>query len=189
MSFADCLDSRRSTTGYALLVGGAPIAYFSKLQEAHALSTVDVKYIGFGLCTRAIVWAQNLLASLGFSQPGPTPLHGDNRGAILLTDHQSQHSRVRHVDLYWHWIRTKVRDGTILMRWIPTRNLIADVLTKGLDGPQHWILVHQLGMADDLLEGESWTQETRGSAGGHSEKDVDAQLGRADSSFHRVESS
>ena len=55
--------------------------------------------------------------------------------AIALDD--VHHSRTKHIDIKHHYIRGEVQKGVIVLKWVPTADQQADVLTKALCVPTH----------------------------------------------------
>ena len=61
----------------------------------------------------------------------------DNTGCISWSKNPGiDHQRAKHVDLKYHFIRSKVRDGTVKMVYCPTGEMMADILTKYLPAPR-----------------------------------------------------
>ena len=52
---------------------------------------------------------------------------------MLSNYHNTEHhSRMKHIDVMYHWLREKVEKGLLKLQFVPTDNMVADVLTKGL---------------------------------------------------------
>ena len=66
------------------------------------------------------------------SQAEPVTIYEDNQSAICIAWNPRSHNKTKHVDIKYHYIRDKVQDAAIEVRYCPTNNMIADVLTKGL---------------------------------------------------------
>jgi len=62
----------------------------------------------------------------------PTTLYCDNQAAIKLMIDDNYHSRTKHIDIHYHFIRQTVNDGTITLTYCPTDDMAADALTKPL---------------------------------------------------------
>jgi len=62
----------------------------------------------------------------------PITLHADNQSAISLSQNPEFHARTRHIDTAYHYQREKVENGVVKIVYIPTKNMIADGLTKPL---------------------------------------------------------
>ena len=144
--WAGNVDTRRSTSGYVFLMCGAAISWSSKLQTTPALSSTEAEYMA---CTRAAqeaIWLRQLLEQLKFKQTSPTCLLGDNQGAIALAKNPANHPRTKHIQLRYHFIRFAISDGHILLDYIPTSQMAADGLTKGLTGDKHHSFLRMLGL-------------------------------------------
>jgi hypothetical protein len=82
--WAGCLDSRRSTTGFTLMlpVNGASVAWKSKRQSVVAPSLAEAEFMAGSALVQEVIYACCLLENLGFSQPAPTFIYEDNRTCI-----------------------------------------------------------------------------------------------------------
>lgn len=54
----------------------------------------------------------------------------DNKSAICLASNQMYSKRTKHISIKYHFVREKVADGSIVLKYIPTDQMLADVLTK-----------------------------------------------------------
>jgi hypothetical protein len=59
----------------------------------------------------------------------------DSLSAMAMTENQRTHSRTKHIDVRWHWIREKVEENKLALHHVPGTELVADGLTKPLGGP------------------------------------------------------
>ena len=73
----------------------------------------------------------------------------DNQGAIALAKDNKFHSRTKHIDLRFHFIREAVQDEKIAVSYIPTDENVSDVLTKALARPKFQRFVEMLGLRDE----------------------------------------
>ena len=90
------------------------------------------EYVAASIGTQEAVWLRALLADLKFIQDAPTVIEEDNKGAIALSKYPKFHGRTKHVDIRYHFIRDKVESEEILLKYCPTNNMVANVLTKAL---------------------------------------------------------
>ena len=130
--WAGDLDDRHSTSGNLFIMAGATISWTSKKQATVALSTAEAEYIALNTATQEAIWLQRLLADLSDIQYKPTIIMGDNQGSIAIARNPVFHSRTKHIDIRHHFIREAIQDGVIDLRFCPTNEMIADVLTKPL---------------------------------------------------------
>ena len=59
-------------------------------------------------------------------------MHADNQGAIALAQNPISHSRAKHIDIRFHFIRERIERNEIKLQYISTRQMVADILTKAL---------------------------------------------------------
>ena len=61
------------------------------------------------------------------------PIFCDNTSAIAIIDNPSQYSRIKHIDIRYHFIREHVMKGTMELHFVPSEKQLADIFTKPLD--------------------------------------------------------
>jgi len=59
-------------------------------------------------------------------------VHADNQGAIALAQNPISHSRAKHIDIHFHFIRECIERNEIKLQYISTHQMVADILTKAL---------------------------------------------------------
>ena len=87
------------------------------------------------LVAKEAVWLNGLLEYLGIELRNPLITYGDNRGALALALNPNSHPRSKHVDIQYHFTRGLVQAGRITVKYLPTKLMIADALTKLI--PRH----------------------------------------------------
>ena len=73
---------------------------------------------------------------MNFKQKDATTLFEDSQGSIALAKNPKDHSRAKHVDIKYHFVRQAVEEKSIQLFYCPTENMLADILTKGLPKPR-----------------------------------------------------
>lgn len=141
--FAADLDNRRSTSGYVFTAGGSAISWRSKQQDLVTLSTMEAEYVGLTEAAKEMLWLQRLQSDIK-ERSGSTIymsksqiLHGDNQGSIQLASNPKYHARSKHINVKYHFLRDLVTTGAVVLNWIPTQTMTADVLTKPLSAVLH----------------------------------------------------
>ena len=71
-------------------------------------------------------------ADLNFTQEEPTVVQEDIQGAIAMSKNPKFHARTKHIDIKHNFIREKVENGELILKYCPTNDMIADLLTKAL---------------------------------------------------------
>ena len=136
--WAGDLDSRRSTTGYVVYAAGGPIAWQSKLQTTIAVSTMEAEYMAAFGAIQELIWTKGVMSELDFDYVGPMILHMDSQSAMALAKNPTHHKRSKHIDIKYHWLREHTyENGTVELVHCATGDMVADVMTKALDGPLH----------------------------------------------------
>ena len=143
--FAGCKIDRKSTTGTCQFLGNKLVSWFSKKQNSVSTSTAEAEYIAAGSCCAQILWMRNQLFDYGLSANN-IPIFCDNSSAIAITQNPVQHSRTKHIDIKYHFIREHVMNGTVELHFVPSEQQLADIFTKPLDESTFSRLVGELGM-------------------------------------------
>jgi hypothetical protein len=141
-----CKDTGRSTGAYLVMMGGGPVSWKSKLQPTVSQSTTEAEFIAGSEAGRELVWIRTLLGELGFGQHGSSLLCMDNQSALQVTKNPEHHGRMKNLDLKYFWIRDEVFRGRIQLLFVPTQDMLADILTKPLSRPLVDRFVRLLGL-------------------------------------------
>ncbi|KAL5754948.1 hypothetical protein ACOSP7_023168 [Xanthoceras sorbifolium] len=123
------VDIRKSTTGYVYTLGGTAVSWVSQLQKIVALSTTEAEYVVVTEASKEMVWLQSFLEELGKKQEDNV-LYCDSQSAIHLAKNPSFHSRTKHIQLRYHFIRSLLEDGILKLEKISGAQNPADMLTK-----------------------------------------------------------
>ena len=82
---------------------------------------------------KELLWLQQLCSELYINIKYPCKIQCDNKAAIQLGEKDIYHERTKHINICYHAIREKVKDGTMELAWIQTQQQIADIFTKPLN--------------------------------------------------------
>ena len=63
----------------------------------------------------------------------PTVVNEDHQTAINMSKNPQYHGRAKHISIIYHFVREQVNNNVIELNYCPTEDMIADMLTKGLD--------------------------------------------------------
>jgi hypothetical protein len=75
-------------------------------------------------------------------------IYADNQAAIKLAENPNSHDRSKHIDIRYHIIREALGNGSIILRYVPTNDMVADILTKGLPRDAHQRHTRTIGLID-----------------------------------------
>jgi len=131
-----------------MFLGNSLISWKSKKQAHISKSSTESKYRAMSTACSEIVWLHGLLAKLGFSQSGSTPLHADYTSAIQIAANPVYHERTKHIEVDCHSIREAVDTRVISLPHVSTNLQIVDVFTKAMTRQRHQFLVGKLILLD-----------------------------------------
>jgi hypothetical protein len=127
----------RSTSGSVIFLDGiGPINTKVELQSTTALSTCEAEYYAVGKTAQLVAENREKLAELNFVQSHPTVINEDNQSTIAVVNKATSGSKLRHVKLKHHYIKELIKDKDIVLVYCPTKEMIADILTKALPRDQ-----------------------------------------------------
>ena len=131
-NYANCVDTRRSISGYSFSLGSGLVSWSACKQKTVSTSSCELEYVAACEATKEAVWLRALLLALNHAQIRATLLHCDNNGALILSGDPSFHARVKHIDIKFHYIQERVAVNEIEVKYINTKDNLADAFTKAL---------------------------------------------------------
>ncbi|GJT92511.1 hypothetical protein Tco_1081356 [Tanacetum coccineum] len=128
------------------------VGWSSKRQKSTVISSTEVEYIALSGCCAQILWMRSQLTDYGFAF-NKIPLYCDNKSAIALCCNNVQHSRSKHIDVRFHFIKEQVENIVVKLYFVRPEYQLAGIFTKALAREMFEFLISQLGM-------KSMSQET-----------------------------
>lgn len=125
-------EDRKSITGMVCTIGGTAISWTSKKQGTVALSSTEAEYQAMTEAAKEAMWIRGFLKELGYQLKEPTRIYNDNTGAIALARDPVHHSRTKHIAIKHHFIRELLENHTIVIKYMASQDMPADLLTKNL---------------------------------------------------------
>ncbi|KAI1005430.1 hypothetical protein K3495_g2787 [Podosphaera aphanis] len=133
--YASDISTRRSVSGFLLMLGGCPISWQSRRQKSVATSTAETEYIVLFESSKYAIWITGFLKELCVFNDLV-----DQKGVLTLTDNQSalaiasgtNSRKTKHIDVAFHFTRECLNHGHINIQYIPSKKMLADLLTKSL---------------------------------------------------------
>nr|ABF96549.1 retrotransposon protein, putative, unclassified [Oryza sativa Japonica Group] len=143
--FGSCRIDRKSTSGTCHFLGTSLIAWSSRKQSSVAQSTAESEYVAAASCYSQILWLLSTLKDYGLTFE-KVPLFCDNTSAINIAKNPVQHSRTKHIDIRFHFLRDHVEKGDVELQFLDTKLQIADIFSKPLDSNRFAFLSGELGI-------------------------------------------
>ncbi|RAL68311.1 hypothetical protein DID88_007041 [Monilinia fructigena] len=143
---------RKSVQGVALIRYGGAIVWSSTKQKSTSLCTMEAEIIAANEGAKELAWMEKLVKDLGErseEEPFIPTLYCDNASGVDWMQENKFHSKAKHIDIRWHYIRKDMVDTKRLhVVWIPGTEQTADILTKQLTYPG--FITHGKGLGLDL---------------------------------------
>ncbi|GJQ91454.1 retrovirus-related pol polyprotein from transposon TNT 1-94 [Tanacetum coccineum] len=127
------------------VLGDKLISWSSNKQKSTAISSTEAEYIALSGCCSQILWMRSQLTDYGFKF-NKIPLYCDNKSAIALCCNNVQHSRAKHIDIRYHFIKEQVENGIMELYFVRTEYQLANIFTKPLPRERFNFLIDKLGM-------------------------------------------
>ena len=95
-----------------------------------ALSSCEAEYIALAAAVQEdILYLTQMIKDIG-EVSGPVLIFEDNQGAIALSKNPANHQRSKHINVRYHVIRSAQNAGKIIIKYCPTADMVADVMTS-----------------------------------------------------------
>ncbi|KAJ9544531.1 hypothetical protein OSB04_024238 [Centaurea solstitialis] len=144
---AGCKLNRKSTSCACQFLGDKLVSWSSRKQTCVSLSTAEAEYVAAACCCSQVLWMKTQLADFGYTMHR-IPIYCDSKSAIQITANPVQHSRTKHIDIRYHFIKDHVEKGNIELYFVESDYQLADLFTKPFDEKRHFFLLSKLGMLD-----------------------------------------
>ena len=129
--WAGDLDQRRSTSGYVFNLFGGAISWMIKKQSIVALSTRKAEYMAATHAIMEAVWLQRLCSSMGLVHEA-IRIECDSQSEIFFTKNLAYHSKTKHIDIQYHFVRDMIEDKKVLLVKVDILKNTADALKKSV---------------------------------------------------------
>jgi hypothetical protein len=130
-SYGENSPDRKSTSGYVFILNGGAISWSSRKQDIVTLSSTESEYVALTDSFKEGLWLRGLMRDLT-GRSIPVPIAEDNDSTIKLASNPTWSRRTKHIDVRYHFVREVVSLGSVSLFYCPTREMVADIMTKSL---------------------------------------------------------
>ena len=145
-SYAEESD-RKSRTGYVITLANGPISWRSKRQPIVSLSSMEAEYIALCSVIQEVKWFKKFTRFF-FGEDEVVPVYQDNQGTIQFTKNGAHSDRSKHIDVRYYFAKESVETSEVELHYLPTGDMPADMLTKGLEKVKHVRFCNMLGLTN-----------------------------------------
>ncbi|GJT90430.1 retrovirus-related pol polyprotein from transposon TNT 1-94 [Tanacetum coccineum] len=104
---AGCKDDCKSTSGGLQFLSGKLVSWSSKKQGCTAMSTVEAEYVSLSTCYAQVIWMRTQLLDYRYKY-NQIPMYCDSKSVITISCKLVQHSKTKHIDTRYHFIKKHV---------------------------------------------------------------------------------
>ena len=140
----------RSTTGAVIQLNGNTVWTKSTKQKLNAKSSTEAELIAVSDALPHVIWTRDFILEQGYSVP-PTTLLQDNLSTItMIHNGRGTSPQTRYIAVRFFWVKDRVDSGEIILEHVPSEAMLADLLTKPIQGTTfHRLRAALLGLPVD----------------------------------------
>jgi hypothetical protein len=133
--------SVRSRSGFVATLGGVPVLWGSKLMTKIMLSTTEAEYCSACMAMKQFIplrrMVKEILEPFGLTRSDESEVSivwEDNIGVLKMVtgEYPNMTPRTKHIAVKYHWFRSHLKPGEIVMQCVDTKEQKSDICTKGL---------------------------------------------------------
>jgi hypothetical protein len=151
-SWADDIKTRKTTASHIIYVGDSPIKWQSKQQDIVTLSTTEAEFVNMSTAGRDMMWIRRLFYDMKIPVSKIPMIGTDSKNALLAAESDRQNMSTRHTDVRYKWVKERVKNGELTLRWIDTDNMKADGLTKVFNPTKQAHFVRLIGLSEVVAQ-------------------------------------
>ncbi|GJX56609.1 retrovirus-related pol polyprotein from transposon TNT 1-94 [Tanacetum coccineum] len=145
-SYADhagCKDDCKITSGGLQFLDEKLVSWSSKKQDCITMSTAEAEYVSLSAWCAQVIWMRTQLLDYGYKY-NRILMYCDSKSAIAISCNPVQHSKTKHIDIRYHFIKEHIEKGTVELYFFGTEYQLADLFTKALPKERFEYLVHRI---------------------------------------------
>lgn len=121
--------------GYVTRIAGGSVTWSSKKIKSVCMSSTEAEYIAASEAVMELEWLHELFQYMNSKIP-KSMFYIDSEPGIKVAKNPVFHSKTKHIPIRYHKIRNAAGDGLIEIKYVNTKDQVADILTKPLPSSQ-----------------------------------------------------
>ncbi|GJZ44255.1 hypothetical protein Tco_0591510 [Tanacetum coccineum] len=98
---------RKSTLSVCQILGGKLVCWSAQKQRSVAMSLAEAEYVDAAGCCANILWMKSQLSDYDIHYK-MVPIFCDNTSVIAISNNPVLHSRTKHIDIRYHFIKDHI---------------------------------------------------------------------------------
>ncbi|GJV26503.1 retrovirus-related pol polyprotein from transposon TNT 1-94 [Tanacetum coccineum] len=119
------------TLGGLQFLGEKLVSWSSKKQDCTAMYTTEAEYVSLSACCAQVIWMRTQLLDYGYKY-NRIPMYCDSKSAIAISCNPVQHSKTKHIDIRYHFIKEHVDKGIVELYFVGNCIPTCELFTKAL---------------------------------------------------------
>lgn len=144
--WANDVNDRKSVSGHVFQVYGSTVSWMTRKQSTVSLSSTEAEFIALSTAACEAIWIGGVLRELNVELIEPITMYEDNQACIHIAEEPREHRRMKHIDVKFNHIRELIVQQQIKVKYMPTKEQLADIMTKGVVAILFNYLRAKLGM-------------------------------------------
>jgi hypothetical protein len=143
-----CHENGKSHTGVCISLGDGPVFVRSVKQKIVTKSSTEAELVALSDEAGLLFHVEDFLSSQGYACK--ITIGQDNQSTIAMVSGRTKESmRTRHIKVRYFWLRERVKLGDIKVEYVPTEDMLADILTKPMQGIRYKNFVKKFCCRDE----------------------------------------
>nr|GFC37560.1 retrovirus-related Pol polyprotein from transposon TNT 1-94 [Tanacetum cinerariifolium] len=105
----------------------------------------EAEYVSLSACCAQVLWLRTQLTDYGLYFD-KIPMYCDSKETMVISCNLVQHSRTKHIDVQYHFIKEHVKKGIVELFFVRTEYQLTDLCTKALSEDIFKYLVRRISM-------------------------------------------
>jgi hypothetical protein len=124
----------RSHGGMSLSLGVGAVESASKKLKLNTKSSTESEIVSLSDNASPALGLRNFLLGFGYNV-GPLVIEQDNESCILMMKRgRSESANTKHINVRYFFLKDRISMNEVELKYVPTENMVSDILTKPLQG-------------------------------------------------------